>query len=141
MNSHRFRKTSSPKLTVPIVQEAISGAGVEHGQPVRLGVGDRAARGELHDQVGRLAQRRHGVAQPARVQRGPGLVVADVDVDDAGADRLALLRRGDQLVQGDRQRGYVCLLDSAPVGATVINVAVVMPESLSQQFISARGAS
>src|SRR5256714_4318089 len=83
--------------------------GVEHAQPVGLGVGDRAPGRELHDQAGLLAERRDRVAQPAEVERRLGGVVADVDVDHAGADRLALTGRGDEFVEGDRKGGYVRL--------------------------------
>src|SRR2546423_491460 len=45
----------------------------------------------------------------AEVEGRLGGVVADVDVDHAGADRLALTGRGDEFVEGDRKGGYVRL--------------------------------
>ena len=81
MNGHGFMKTSSPKLTVPHVSEHASGPGVEDPQAVVVRVGDRAAGGKLHDQVGALAESGDRVAQPCRVERRPGVVVTDVDVD------------------------------------------------------------
>ena len=57
MNGHGLRKTSSPKLVVPQVSEHESGLGVEHLQPLLQRVVDRAARRELDDQGGLLAQR------------------------------------------------------------------------------------
>ena len=108
--------------------------GVEHPQPVLERVGDRAAGGQLDDQGGALAQRRHGVPQPAEVERGPGVVVADVDVDQAGAGRLAGLARSptsSSSVTGSA--GASDLAVSAPVGATVISVrAGAMPGIVSR---------
>ena len=110
MNSQRFRNTSSPKLTVPIVQEAMSGPASSTAQAVLLRIGDRAAGGQLHDQAGRLAQRRRRSSRSRpRSSVGLRLVVADVDVDHAGADRLALLGGDDQLVERHRQRRRVAL--------------------------------
>ena len=47
---------------------------------------------------------------------GVALVVADVDVDHGGAGRLARLGRGDELVEGDRERGDVGLAGLRPGG-------------------------
>jgi hypothetical protein len=86
-------------------QRAGVGPGVEHRQSLLEAVADRAAGGQLDDQVGALAQRPHRVGEPARVQRRAVLAVADVHVDDGRPGRLALAGRRDQLVQRDGQHG------------------------------------
>src|SRR5690349_22124742 len=50
-----------------------------------------------------------GGPQPPQIEGRLGGVVTDVDVDHAGANGFALLGRGDQFVQTDRQRGHVRL--------------------------------
>jgi hypothetical protein len=77
--------------------------GLQNAQPVLVRVGDRAAGGQLDDQIRALAQRPHRVAQPGQVERGPGVVVPDVHVDDRRPGGLALLGRLDEFVKGDGQ--------------------------------------
>jgi hypothetical protein len=79
------------------------GVGVEHPQPGVERVVDAAAGRELHHEIGRLPDRLHGIAQVCRVKRRPMLGVADVDVDEARAGRLAAPRRLDELVERRRQ--------------------------------------
>ena len=110
MNSQRFRKTSSPKLTVPIVQEAMSGPASSTASRSASGSVHRAAAGQLDDQVGADSRSAATVSRSRpRSSVGLGLVVADVDVDHARAERLALLGGGDQLVERHRQRRHVGL--------------------------------
>src|SRR5580693_3820981 len=90
----------------PTGQRAGIGSRVEDRESVGEAVGNRASGGELHDEVGALAQRRYRVSQPAAVQRGPGRVVPDVHVDDRRPGRLTLLGGRDELVESDRKRRY-----------------------------------
>ena len=70
-----------------------------------------------------LAQGGDGVLEPALVERGPGLVVADVDVHQAAPAASHATGRRDQLVERHRQRSERRdLAVSAPVGATVTSV-------------------
>ena len=102
-----------PRIAEHLVAEVDRAAGeragvgcrVEHRQPAGETVGDGAAGGQLHDQVGALPQRRDRVGEAGQVQRRLRPIVADVHVDDRRTGRLALLGRGDQFVKGDRERG------------------------------------
>ena len=104
---------NGPRVAEHLVAEVDRAAGeragvgcrVEDRQPAAETVGDRAAGGQLHDQVGALPQRRDRVGEPGQVQGRLRLIVADVHVDDRRTGRLALLGRGDQFVKGDRERG------------------------------------
>ena len=109
MNSQRLRNTSSPKLTVPIVQEAMSGPASSTAS--RAASGSVTAPPEESCTIRSVASRSAAtvVAQPALVERRLGGVVADVDVDHARAERLALLGRGHQLVEGHRQGRHLRL--------------------------------
>ena len=98
----------------PAGQRAAVGTGVEHGQPPLERVGDRAAGGELDDQVGRLAQRVHRVGQPGQVERRLRLAVPDVHVDHRRACLAAFLRGRHELVQGDGKRRHRRLVELRP---------------------------
>ena len=123
MNSQRFRKTSSPKLTVPIVQEAMSGPASSTASRSASGIGHRAAGGQLHDQVGagRAAPRRSRAAGPGRAWAGPRR---------RGCGRGSRWRRAPRTPWPWRPArpgspaapARRALATSAPVGATVISV-------------------
>ena len=104
-------------------QAARVGGRVEHLQPGVERVVDRAAGGELDDQVGPLAQGRDGVGEALGLEGRAVVVVADVDVDHRGAGRLALLGGGDGSASVVGSWGQSALVVSAPVGATVMSRA------------------
>jgi hypothetical protein len=93
----------------PAGQRARVRRGLQHPQPVLVGVGDRAPGRQLDDQPGVLAQGLDGVAQPGGVQGRPGLLVADVHVDHGGLGGLAVLGRADELLQRDGKLRHVGL--------------------------------
>ena len=130
MNSQRLRKTSSPKLTVPMVQQAMSGpasstasrsaSGSVTAPPVdswtiRSVVSRSAAtvsRSRPRSSVGR-APRRRGCGRGSRWRRAPRTPW-----------RWRPARRASPAAPDAS-----ALADSAPVGATVINVRRGMPRS------------
>ena len=73
MNSHRLRNTSSPKLTVPIVQEAISGPASSTASRSASGSVTAPPEESWTIRSGRLAQRgrRWPAAGPGRASGGP----------------------------------------------------------------------
>ena len=113
--------------------------GVEHLEPVVERVVHRAPGGELHDEAGVLAQGGHRVLQPAEVERGAVLVVADVHMDHRRPGRLALTSGGDQLVErrGELRAGFLgglragrCDGDQEAVGGDVWHADMVSERSV-----------
>ena len=84
-------------------------SGVEHLEPVVEAVVHGAAGRELDDEVGALVQGVDGVFEPAPVEGGLVVVVADVHVDHRGAGGLAALGRLHQLAQRRGQLRAVLL--------------------------------
>ena len=85
------------------------GGRVEDLQPQVERVVHRAAGRELDDEVGAVVQRLDGGAEPAEVERGPVVVVADVHVDHRRAGGLAVLGRLHELLERGRELGAVRL--------------------------------
>jgi hypothetical protein len=77
----------------------------------------RAAGGELHHEVGALVQGVDGGGEPAEVERGAVVVVADVHVDHRRAGGLALTRGRHQLLERGRQLRAVGLGGLGPGGS------------------------
>ena len=122
MNPHGLRNTSSPKLVVPQVSEHESGSASSTVSRCSSG---SCTEPPVDSCTTRSVSARSGVdrgPQPPGVQGRPVLAVADVQVDERGAGRLAAPRRLDELVERGRQLRQVGLGVLGAGRATVIRV-------------------
>ena len=122
MNGHGLRNTSSPKFVVPQVSEHESGSASSTVSRWSSGSWTDPPVGQLDDQVGRLADRVHRRAQhPAsRVGACAASRMCRWTIDAPAASQRTAVSTSSASVVGSC--GTSALLDSAPVGATVMRV-------------------
>ena len=110
IRSHGLLKTSRPKLTVPSVSEAASGSASRTASRCVERVGDRAAAGELDDQVGALPHGGDDLAHPRRGRASAGCRRRGrAGGSPTAPTALAVPRRRHDLLDGHRQRRDVGL--------------------------------
>src|SRR6266540_1930014 len=122
MNSHRLRNTSSPKLTVPIVQEAMSGAASSTAS--RSDSGSMTAPPVDSCTISRVASRSAATVSRSRTGSSdgnacPSRMCTWITLAPSASHSSAVLTSSSRVTVS---AGTSALLYSAPVGATVIRV-------------------
>ncbi|OLE27304.1 MAG: hypothetical protein AUG44_10525 [Actinobacteria bacterium 13_1_20CM_3_71_11] len=140
MNSQRLRKTSSPKLTVPMVQDAMSGSASRTRN--RSASGSVTAPPVESWTIRSVCSRSAATVSRSRPRSSVGRAASSrmwtwITLAPIAAHSRAVVTSSSRVTG---RAGTSAFADSAPVGATVINVVVAMAGSSHGDVFAAQRA-